>query len=318
MNLFRFIKSVFFISTGIFLIWMTIQKIAFDDLKTALHQSLNWRLIPILLTSVMVVILRAKRWQLLLKTQEEAVSPFPLFHALNIGYLVNFAIPRLGEISRAFLLKNNQLIPFNKSIASIIFERLSDLIVLGFILISALVLEYFFNEGVVSHLIYSIQLNPFMLLIFSCFVAIIIGLMIQYWQKIKARIGIWAQEFIQYFSMLIRLKNRKKFILLTTGIWVGFYLMTMLWIFVFPVSTQLSFFACFEVMLVGVLARTLPIQAGSAGAYHFAVTSAFVYFGLPQNQALNMALMIHGFQSVLTIILGVFSYIWILYQQKNA
>ncbi len=318
MNAFRVIKSLFFIVSGIILIWITIQKIDYSDFNQAIQACYTWKVVPILMASIGVVLVRAKRWQLLYKNQDVSVSLPTLFHVLNTGYLVNFAVPRLGELSRAFLLKNKQQIPFNRSIASIVFERLSDLIVLALILSIAIILEYFLQFGVINHLVSGVQLNRFKVLILLGFTAFLSGFIIYYWRNIKDKAGIWTQELINYFSRLITMKDKPIFLALTIGIWVGFYLMTMLWIFIFPDTTQLSFYACFEVMLVGVLARTLPIQAGSAGAYHFAVSNAFVYFGLNQSKAFTLALMIHGFQSILTILLGILSYIWFIYQQRNA
>ncbi len=318
MNAFRVIKSLFFIVSGIILIWITVQKIDYSDFNLAIQACYSWKVFPILITSIGVVLVRAKRWQLLFKNQDVSVSITTLFHVLNIGYLVNFAVPRLGELSRTFLLKNNQQIPFKKSIATIIFERLSDLIVLVFILLIAIILEYFLQYGVITHLVSGVQLNRFKVLILLGFLLVLAGFIIYFWTIIKEKSGIWAQELIHYFSRLITMKDKQAFLVLTLGIWVGFYLMTMLWIFIFPDTTQLSLYACFEVMLVGVLARTLPIQAGSAGAYHFAVSNAFIYFGLTQSKAFTMALMIHGFQSILTILLGILSYIWYIYQQRNA
>jgi hypothetical protein len=128
----------------------------------------------------------------------------------------------------------------------------------------------------------------------------------------------WLQELISFIGLLMRLEFKSSFLIYTLFIWIGFYLMTTLWVYIFPDSSQLSFYACFEVMLVGVLARTIPIQAGSAGAYHLVVTNAFVYFGLNDTSAFTLALLIHGFQSFLTIILGIVSYIWLVFQQKNA
>jgi len=118
---------------------------------------------------------------------------------------------------------------------------------------------------------------------------------------------------------MLKMEQKLQFLLFTAGIWLGFYLMTYLWIYLFPDASNLGWYACFQVMVLGVMARTLPIHAGSAGAYHFVVSQAFILFGLNDGLAKSLALIIHGFQSVLTLILGTGSYIWLLIQErKNA
>ena len=318
LKFFKIVKTLFFVVTGVLLIYLTIQKVNLNELKQSFIQCNFKRVFQILLVSIGVVVVRAKRWQLLYKSQDIDVKTKQLFHVLNIGYMINFAIPRLGEISRAAILKERFQIQMNRSIASIVFERLSDLIALALILFVAIVSEYLLDEGVLTQLLHQVPFKPMFVWI-ALFVGIVLVSIIYYFRNIIfRRLNIWLQELIIYLGLLVKLESKTSFLIYTLFIWIGFYLMTMLWIYTFPDSSQLSWYACFEVMLVGVLARTIPIQAGSAGAYHLVVTSAFVYFGLNDTRAFTLAVLIHGFQSFLTILLGIVSYIWLIFQQKNA
>jgi len=318
LRLFKLVKTLFFIVSGGLLIWLTIQKVNLDELKLSLNQCNTGSIIPIFLVSIGVVIVRAKRWKLLYKSQGIEVKSHQLFHVLNIGYLVNFAIPRLGEISRAAILKDRFHIQMNRSIASIFFERLTDLLALAIILFVAILSESFLNTGVLTQLLHQVPFKPIFIWT-GLLVGILLLIVLYYFRKILFnKMNTWLQELISFIGLLMRLEFKSSYLIYTLFIWIGFYLMTNLWIYIFPDSSQLSFYACFEVMLVGVLARTIPIQAGSAGAYHLVVTNAFVYFGLNDTRAFTLALLIHGFQSFLTIILGIVSYIWLIFQQKNA
>src|SRR3989442_1740260 len=60
-----------------------------------------------------------------------------LFVSLCTGYLVSFAVPRLGEISRCLMLKKSDGVPFNKSLISIVIERTVDLLTLLILLVFA-------------------------------------------------------------------------------------------------------------------------------------------------------------------------------------
>ena len=100
LKFFKIVKTLFFVVTGVLLIYLTIQKVNLNELKQSIIQCNFKRVFPILLVSIGVVVVRAKRWQLLYKSQDIDVKTKQLFHVLNIGYMINFAIPRIGEISR--------------------------------------------------------------------------------------------------------------------------------------------------------------------------------------------------------------------------
>jgi len=52
------------------------------------------------------------------------------YHAVMSGYLINMAIPRAGEISRAGLFSKAEKLPFDKTFGTIAAERVVDLIIL--------------------------------------------------------------------------------------------------------------------------------------------------------------------------------------------
>ena len=50
--------------------------------------------------------------------------------AVLVGYLVNLALPRAGEVSRATVMTNYEKIPFEKGFGTIVAERIADLIMM--------------------------------------------------------------------------------------------------------------------------------------------------------------------------------------------
>ena len=57
-----------------------------------------------MLCGVISHLLRALRWNLLLEPMNYKASTANSFHAVIIGYLVNMALPRVGEITRPAIL----------------------------------------------------------------------------------------------------------------------------------------------------------------------------------------------------------------------
>ena len=48
-----------------------------------------------------------------------------------IGYIANMVVPRMGEASRAAVLKGTDGVPFDKGFGTIVAERVIDVLCLG-------------------------------------------------------------------------------------------------------------------------------------------------------------------------------------------
>jgi glycosyltransferase 2 family protein len=85
-------------------------------------------LVPIALISAYSIVIRCQRWQLLLRP----VGPIPflpLFSATAIGFLCNMVLPlRVGEVIRPVLLAKRRDVPVSSVLASVLLERLLDML----------------------------------------------------------------------------------------------------------------------------------------------------------------------------------------------
>ena len=87
----------------------------------------------LLLMAVTVMIshlLRAERSRLLLKPTGNQVSFSASFLSLMVGYLVNLAVPRGGEVSRCYNLYKLEKTPVEISFGTVVVERIIDLLCL--------------------------------------------------------------------------------------------------------------------------------------------------------------------------------------------
>lgn len=94
-------------------------------------------LIPGALVALLSFVLRVVRWKWILKSTKH-VSFFGTYHPLIIGFMLNCFLPRAGEIARPVILMKRESIPFSTGLASIVCERLFDLICLVTFLLIAL------------------------------------------------------------------------------------------------------------------------------------------------------------------------------------
>ena len=84
--------------------------------------------VPIALISVYSIVVRCQRWRLLLRPVGDI--PFtPLLSSTAIGFLCNMILPlRVGEVIRPVLLARRAAIPLSSVFASVVLERLLDML----------------------------------------------------------------------------------------------------------------------------------------------------------------------------------------------
>src|ERR1043166_6002252 len=294
---------------GLFLLYFSLHKIDFAELAQTLRNGNYLVVLPVALISLLVYWLRIHRWRLLFETLEMRPAKSHLFALLAVCYLVNFVVPRLGEILRCLLLKKSDKAPLNVSLSTIVFERSIDGLCL-FLLLGVALATAAGNTGDVFNKYDpgDLKLGTKIFLLAAALLIFFISLYLV--RRFNNRITEWMRGFLESMLRLLKMKHGWLFILETIGIWICYYLMTYLWFFTFDDSAGLNLFQAFQVMVVGTFARSLPIQAGGAGAYHFGVSQALQFMGVSMLTGNALAIIIHGFQTVLTLILGGGSYFW--------
>lgn len=240
------------------------------------------------------------------------------FAALSIGYFVNFAIPRLGEITRCLSLKKQDNIPFMQLFGTVIIERVIDIICLVIVLLLTLILQFnqiigFFKENVFNPIyngiIVKIMAGNSMVLIAVVTVIIIISILVYYFRKtITERSPQFIMKFInglkEGLASILKLKQKRIFILYTILIWVCYYLMTYFWFFVFEETSVLTLGACLTILSIGTIGRSIPIQGGGMGAYHFLVGQVMLLYGATGMVGKTLATLIHAGQTFFTFAMG--------------
>jgi uncharacterized protein (TIRG00374 family) len=293
-----------------------LHKLDFNEIRDTIYQGNFILVIPVLFISILVYFFRALRWELLFRQINQEIPKSNLTIALCIGYLVNFAIPRLGEVTRCAVLKKLNTTPINQSLSTVIFERTIDVITLLLISVLAIILEYINHSSLLKSFINFdlIPTNQFISFVIAFLVlsSIVVYLIFKTENKVKA----WLKGFWISVKMLAKVKSIFMFSIYTLCIWICYFLMTYLWFFTFTESSNLSFYMAFQIMIIGSFVRSIPLQAGSAGAYHYGVSQAFILLGVSSITANALAIIIHGFQTVFTFIIGSLAYLAFVYKSK--
>ncbi len=264
--------------------------------------------------SLMVYVFRVLRWQMLIKATGYESNFFNALSALSIGYFVSFIIPRLGEVTRCLSVKKHSHIPFMELLGTVIIERFVDLISLIIVLAFTLILQFhqiieFFHENIFQP-IYAIVINGNSKLLFIITIVISISVFAFFYfrKAIYKNSPKFILQFIKGFkdglTSITKLRHKKLFILYTFLIWVCYYFMTYFWFFVFKETSILSWGACLTILSIGTIGRSVPIQGGGMGAYHFLVEKVVLLYGIGGLFGKTLATLIHAGQTFFTFAMG--------------
>ena len=303
-----------FLTLGIGLFYYTFQHSNFSEIGQNL-KNLDYKwLIIVFFSTIIAYWARLERWYLLLKASEYTPSKWQVFNAMMLGYFVNLSIPRLGEISRSAALQKTEKIPFNTTIGTVIIERIVDILSLLLIVIVVGFLEYQkINTFLITHIFPILsQLQTFLMskIEWSIFGLLLVSFFVFIFRK---KIQLWLQKitsisFINDFKKgifsILQLDNKLLFLLYTLTIWCMYFCTSYFCFLTITEGKILGFEAGITVLAFGSIARSLPIQGGSMGAYHFTVAQILLLFGMNKTTGESIALIIHSSQLVFQIVVG--------------
>ena len=279
----------------------------------------EWLIISILF-GALAFISRGLRWIYLINALGYKASKKNSINSVAVGYLTNILIPRAGEISRCTSLQQVEKIPFDKLFGTIILERVIDFAILITLILTTLLYKFkeinvFFKE-VFSGSSGNTFSNPILLfLIGSVLVIFVFKKQIKklsFFEKIiKALNGLKDG-----FSSLKKIKNKTPFILHTILIWVMYLLMTYVCFFAIEETKHLNLLDGIYITVIGGLGMVVPSQGG-IGSYHLAVKLGLVGIGIGVQPALLFAFAVHTAQTLMAIVFGIISSLFLISHKKN-
>ncbi len=270
--------------------------------------------------------LRAYRAILLYQPMGYKVSTSNSFYAVLIGYMMNYFIPRGGEVSRCAALYKTNNIPLEKSLGSVVTERLVDGLIMLFLLALIFLLQFNLLYTFITDYIdknKTITSNAFPLK--SIVVAIIMLLLIALFLLRKKILQLtFTQKIIQFLKgfsdgllSIKKVKNPLLFVALSISIWACYVIMMYFCLFAMDATKELSFTACLSVFAIGTIGVALPAPGAGAGSYHFFVAQALLIYGVNFNDGTAYATMVHGVQMIILLVLGGIASVLVLKKQKQ-
>jgi hypothetical protein len=313
LNLKKVLKIVLPLALGGFLVWYSLSSVSIHTLiKYFKEANYSWIALG-LFFGLLSHLSRAYRWKFLL----EPIGYKPNFGnsvmAVLVAYLVNYAVPRAGEVSRAAVMTNYENIPFEKGFGTIVAERITDLIMMLIIIAITLFVQFDFIYDLLIK-----NFNPIKIGVILGILIVVFSIFSSRVRKAKSGIGLKIKNFIagliEGATSVFKMKHKWAFIFHTVFIWV-------MYIFMFwaTIPAIEGLHVPFGGILIGFIAGGFSIAAtnGGIGLYPIAVAGALALFDVAQEPATAFGWIMWTAQTAMIIIFGGLAFLLLPIYNKN-
>jgi len=309
----KVLQMVFPLLLGAFILVWVYRDFNFQRVGEVLTGGMDygWILLS-LVFGVFANLFRGWRWKLALEPLGEYPKTSHCVYAIFISYASNLVIPRVGEVTRCGVLSKYDGVSFSQSLGTVVSERMIDTLCVGLItggvLLSQMpVFATFFAETGTNVGRYAEVLTSahFYLIILCGLAILVLGFFLIRNIALFAKLKGILQNIWQGVIALKDIRQIPLYIIYTFGIWVCYFLEFYLAFYAFSFSAHLGLSAGLVMFVVGTLAVIVPTPNG-AGPWHFAVMTMMMLYGVGKEDAGIFALLVHGIQTFLLILLGIY------------
>lgn len=317
------LKIVLPVVLGGFILYWVYRDFDFSRAREVLLHGTNWEwMLLSLFFGVMSHVLRGWRWKQTLAPLKAYPKTSDCVDAIFVSYATNLVLPRVGEVSRCGILSKYDNVSFSKSLGTVVTERLVDTLCMVLItgvtvLVQMPIFQTFFQEtGTKIPSLMHLFTSIWFYIILFCLVGVIILLYhllsaLSFFKKVKGVVlNIW-----EGILSLRNVKNIPLFILYTILIWVCYFYHFYITFFCFSFTGDLSFLAGLVMFVGGTFAVIVPTPNG-AGPWHFAVITMMMLYGVNVTDAGVFALIVHGIQTLLVILLGLYGWLHLAFVNR--
>jgi uncharacterized protein (TIRG00374 family) len=316
------IKFIISIGIGVFLIWFIQKDLKPEDIQFIIESIKNTKWIYIVILIVLgsiACLIRALRWRLLLEPMGYKPSAQVLTSSIFIMYLSNLAFPRLGEVLRCSILAKYSKVPIEKSVGTMVVERLVDVLGMGIIAFLALVFEWdkiniLYNSLQSKTVGNSQSYMKWILLVALLF----IGAIAFYFIRKTRFYNILIEKikgFAEGLSSIRKVKNYNLFIIYSVLIYFIYFITTYIFYLAIPGLEHLSIKSAFLVLTAGTIG--VGMTQGGIGAYQILITKALELYNIPTKIGLAYSWALWLIQTVTLVIGGLLSYVYLIFRKNE-
>lgn len=298
----------------------------YEKFLTALKTANYYLLIPVFFILSASHISRAIRWKILMKSMGYNPKLSNTFCAVMVGYLANFAFPRLGEVLKCTILARYEKVPADKLVGTILVERAVDLLSFFIVIVISLLTQAkvvgaytkdLFDEYFLSHS------KEIAILKIAIVVAVLVAaffitryifakyLHIKFVQRLKSIFN----GIIEGLLSVKNLKNKWSFILHSVFIWCCYLGGTYIGFFALKETAGLPTLAAFPVLVFGTVATM--VTPGGIGLYPVFVMEAMKLYNINESFGTANGWLQWSAQFIIILVIGFISLLILPYLNKS-
>ncbi|MDE6741553.1 MAG: flippase-like domain-containing protein [Muribaculaceae bacterium] len=313
------------------IVWLS-RKVDFHRMWTITSHDCDWWwLLPVMLLTMLSYSIRGIRWGYQLRAAgiprmsvvSESVSIFS-------AYAINLLVPYLGEAWRCVYVVRKENAKLSTVIGTDLADRSSDFVMIVLLLGLALTvahpaLMHFFDQYQFGRDIESILSK------WELWTGLAIGVIIFIFCDIRWKnsrlfkgINLSISRMWQGFKVIFTMEGRWTYLFLTIAIWVCYFLKIYLVFFAFPFTRELITHSGYAwgllpglvAFVFGSFSMAIPSNGG-LGPWNIAVMYALMLYGIGHTDAAAFSIVAWSTQTFMTILLGIFSMIYIAATKKK-
>lgn len=309
----KILRLILPVVLGGFILFWVYRDFDFAQVRETLLHGINWEwMLLSLLCGVLPQVFRGWRWRQTL----EPLGAFPkrsdCVNAIFISYAASLVVPRIGEVSRCGILSKYDQVSFTQSLGTVVTERLIDtlaiLLIAGvtFLLQMPVFVDFFQQTGTKIPSVLHLLTSVWFYIVLFCFIGVVLLLYslrktLFFYERVKGVVlNVW-----EGVMSLKSVRNLPLFLFYTVAIWGGYFLHFYFTFYCFGFTASLGVMAALVMFVGGTFAVIVPTPNG-AGPWHFAIISMMMLYGVNATDAGIFALIVHGIQTFLVALLGVY------------
>lgn len=253
--------------------------------------------------------IRGYRWRFQLEAMGYRPTLSNNFMAVMIGYIVNLALPRVGEVSRAAAVARYENIPFQKSFGSILSERTLDFIILMGITITTVFLQYDLLRSYAADFLVVVEAKLQGTIVWIFLIALVIGAFLFFFLLRKfshlpliGKLRSFLNELAEGLRSIVRMKNRGLYLLATLAIWTLYVGMFWICFFALEETSSLGINAIFAGFVLGSFA--IVIIPGGIGAFPAGIMQSLALYGIAEESGFALGWILWFSQTSMILIFG--------------
>lgn len=321
------LQLVVFAAIGAGLVWLSIHNIPDSEIETTKESFRRADYLIVTLSAVISMfahVVRAWRWNSMLQPLGHSISFKNSFAAVMIGYVVNYAIPRGGELSRCGVAAQYEKVPFAAALGTVITERIVDVLLMLVLFFITLAVQFKELTGLTSQYVIQPLSEKFEkngnFFYFALAALIIMGILLFIFRKkikqaLTGKLGAMLKSFGDGLKSVKDVKSPMLFIFQSFLIWLLYFFSLYVCFWCFDETKSLGIKPALSVLLFGTIG--VAISPGGVGAYQLIATQVLLFYAISNSISISFPWIVWGAQFITIIIIGALCFLLLPLLNRN-